>query len=190
MSKQRKEVEELLAKEQENLRKMKNQHDEVMEELRIALDQKSSLESQIAASEHMVEELEQKIISAVELLKTYRKERDELQTERDNALKEAEELKKKQGEASSTHVPEFFSEFSFSELEEATRNFDPSLQIGEGGYGSIHKGVLRYTQVAIKMLHSHSMQGPTEFQQEVKWFDFVYIEGLHKSFTSVIILGN
>ncbi|KAB1214360.1 U-box domain-containing protein 33 [Morella rubra] len=167
VSKQRKEVEELLAKEQENLRKMKNQHDEVMEELRIALDQKSSLESQIAASEHMVEELEQKIISAVELLKTYRKERDELQTERDNALKEAEELKKKQGEASSTHVPEFFSEFSFSELEEATRNFDPSLQIGEGGYGSIHKGVLRYTQVAIKMLHSHSMQGPTEFQQEV-----------------------
>ncbi|KAF5464282.1 hypothetical protein F2P56_014369, partial [Juglans regia] len=153
-------------KEKEQLRKMKNQHDEVMEELQFAIGQKSSLEMQVAASEQMVNELEQKIISAVELLQNYEKERDELQTDRDNALKQAEELRKKRGEASSESMPQFFSEFSFSEIEEATRNFDASLKIGEGGYGTIHKGVLRHTEVAIKMPHSHSLQGPLEFHQE------------------------
>lgn len=165
--KQRKEMEQALAKEKEELGKVNNLCAEVKEELEIALDQKSSMERQIAESEQMVKELEQKIISAVELLQNYKKERDELQTQRDIALKEAEELRKKQGEASSTHMPQFFSEFSFSELDEATRNFNPSLKIGEGGYGNIYKGILRHTQVAIKMLHSHSLQGPSEFQQEV-----------------------
>ncbi|XP_008232891.1 PREDICTED: U-box domain-containing protein 33 [Prunus mume] len=164
---QRKEIEEALAREREELKKMKKQRDEVMEELRAALDQKSLLESQIVESDQMAVRLEQKIISAVELLQNYKKERDELHVERDNALREAEELRRKQGEASSSHLPQFFTEFSFTEIEEATRNFDPSLKIGEGGYGSIFKGSLRHTQVAIKLLHAHSMQGPSEFQQEV-----------------------
>ncbi|ONI23124.1 hypothetical protein PRUPE_2G170900 [Prunus persica] len=164
---QRKEIEEALAREREELEKMKKQRDEVMEELRAALDHKSLLESQIAESDQMAVNLEQKIISAVELLQNYKKERDELHVERDNALREAEELRRKQGEASSSHLPQFFTEFSFTEIEEATRNFDPSLKIGEGGYGSIFKGSLRHTQVAIKLLHAHSMQGPSEFQQEV-----------------------
>lgn len=167
--KQRKEIEEALSKERQEIGKMKNECDKVMEELQIAQDQKLSVERQIAASEQMVKELEQKIVSAVQLLQTYKKEREELQAERDSALKEAVELRKKQGEASSTHMPQYFSVFSFSELEEATQNFDPSLKIGEGGYGSIHKGFLRHTQVAIKMLHPHSLQGPSEFQQEVRW---------------------
>lgn len=166
--KQRKDFEEALANEKLELERMKKQQDEVMEELQLALDQKSLLESQILESDQSVEELEQKIISAVELLQNYKKERDELQMDRDKAVQEAEELGKSRKEASSSsHMPQFFSDFSFSEIEEATRNFDPSLKIGEGGYGSIYKGLLRHTQVAIKMLHSHSLQGPSEFQQEV-----------------------
>lgn len=173
--KHRKEIEEALAKEREELDKMKNQRNEVMEELRTAQDQKSLLESRIAESEEMVKKLEQKIISAVELLQNYKKERDELQMERDNALREAEELRRNQGEGTSMHIPQFFSEFSFSEIEDSTHNFDPSLKIGEGGYGSIYKGLLRHTQVAIKMLNAHSLQGPSEFQQEVRWCCFVVI---------------
>ncbi|PON92089.1 GPCR kinase [Trema orientale] len=165
--KHRKEIEEALAKERGELDKMKNQRNEVWEELRAAMDQKSLLESQIAESDEMVKQLEQKILSAVELLQNYKKEQDELQVERDNALSEAEELRRKQGEGTSTHIPQFFSEFSFSEIEESTNKFDQSLKIGEGGYGSIYKGLLRHTLVAIKMLHAHSMQGPSEFQQEV-----------------------
>ncbi|XP_059651393.1 U-box domain-containing protein 33 isoform X2 [Cornus florida] len=164
----RKEIEEAVARGKEELEMMKQQANEVMEELRTALEQKSLLESQIANSNQMVQELEQKMFSAVELLQNYKKERDQFQVERDNALSVAEDLRKKQAEeASSTIVPRFFSEFSLSEIEEATCNFDPSLKVGEGGYGSIYKGCLRHTQVAIKMLHPNSLQGPSEFQQEV-----------------------
>ncbi|XP_021281280.1 U-box domain-containing protein 33 isoform X2 [Herrania umbratica] len=165
--KQRKEFEEAFTKEKEQLDKMKNQRDEVMVELQEALDQKSSLEKQIVESEKVVKELEEKIISAVELLQNYKKEREELQMERDNALKEAEELRRSRAETSGAHMPQFFTEFSFSEIQEATHNFDPSLKVGEGGYGSIYKGLLRHATVAIKRLHSHSLQGPSEFQQEV-----------------------
>ncbi|XVF33324.1 hypothetical protein REPUB_Repub17cG0158600 [Reevesia pubescens] len=165
--KQMKEIKEALAKEKEELDKMKNQRDEVMLELQDALDQKSSLDKQIVESEKVVKELEEKIISAVELLQNYKKEREELQMERDNALKEAEELRKSRAETSGAYMPQFFTEFSFSEIEEATHNFDPTLKIGEGGYGSIYKGLLRHTTVAIKILHSHSLQGPSEFQKEV-----------------------
>ncbi|KOM37110.1 hypothetical protein LR48_Vigan03g049100 [Vigna angularis] len=163
----RKLAEEELRKEKEELENAKRLRDKVREELHLALDQKASLESQIASSELIIKELEQKIVSAVDLLQSYKNEREELQIQRDNALREAEELRKKQGETSSSHVPQLFSEFSFSEIKEATDNFNPSLKVGEGGYGSIFKGVLSYTEVAIKRLHSDSMQGPLEFQQEV-----------------------
>ncbi|XP_038681870.1 U-box domain-containing protein 33 [Tripterygium wilfordii] len=166
-SKQRKEIEEALAKEKEKLERMKVDRDKVMEELDLSLNQKSLLENQISESDHIVKELEQKIFSAVELLQNFKQEREELQKERDTALKEAEELRKIRAEPSGINTPQFFSEFSFLEIEEATQHFDPSLKIGEGGYGSIYKGLLRHTQVAIKILHSHSMQGPSEFQQEV-----------------------
>lgn len=165
---QRKEMEETLARGKEEVEKMKCRLNELMNELQMAQEQKSDIEHQIANSDKIVEELEQKMFSAVELLQKYKKERDELQVERDNALRVAEELRRKQAEeATSPCVPQFFSEFSFSEIEEATNNFDQALKIGEGGYGSIYRGVLRHTQVAIKMLHPNSSQGPLEFQQEV-----------------------
>ncbi|KAI3444534.1 hypothetical protein Pfo_001199 [Paulownia fortunei] len=164
----RKEIEEALARGREEAEKMKWQLDEVMEDLRIAQEEKSLLEGQIADSDKIVEELEHKMYSAVELLQKYKKERDELQVQRDNALRIAEELRGKQAEeASSSSVSQFFSEFSFLEIEEATSNFSQAMKIGEGGYGSIYRGKLRHTQVAIKMLHPNSSQGPFEFQQEV-----------------------
>ncbi|GAB4861735.1 hypothetical protein Ancab_036989 [Ancistrocladus abbreviatus] len=165
----RKNIEDELAKGKEELESIKNQRDMIFDELQNAQDQKSSLESQVEKSNLMVKELEEKIVAAVELLEKYKKEREELQIERDNALLEAEELREElSGETSSMHIPKFFSEFSFVEIEKATNYFDPSLKIGEGGYGSIYKGFLRHTEVALKIPHSDSMQGPQEFQQEVE----------------------
>nr|DAD47347.1 TPA_asm: hypothetical protein HUJ06_017284 [Nelumbo nucifera] len=159
--KKRKEIKELLAKQKQELENMKSHRDQVMEELRIAQEQKSELEQK-------VEELEQKIVSAVELLINLKNERDALLEERDHAVREAEELRKRREEqAAMSQSFQFVSEFSFSEIEEATHNFDPSLKVGEGGYGSVFRGLLRHTQVAIKMLHSNSSQGRMEFQQEV-----------------------
>ncbi|KAF7138987.1 hypothetical protein RHSIM_Rhsim07G0014700 [Rhododendron simsii] len=173
----RKEVEEALARGKQELEKMKQQVGVVAEELHIALEHKSSLESQIANSQQRVKDLEQKMFSDVQLLQKYKQERDELQIEHNNAIKEAEELRKERAEllrkkqaeaaAANTLPPQFFSEFSYSEIVEATSNFDQSLQIGEGGYGNVYRGLLRHTQVAIKKLHSNSMQGLSEFEQEV-----------------------
>lgn len=165
---QRKEIEEELAEGKQELENTKSLRDKVSQELHEALDQKKSLKSQIEKLDDTVKEMEEKILSAVELLQKYRDERDALQIERDRALQEAEYLRKQSGEGSSnSYIPVFFSQFSFSDLEKATNCFDPSLKIGEGGYGSIYKGFLRHTEVAIKILHPGSMQGPQEFQQEV-----------------------
>ncbi|XP_071715458.1 U-box domain-containing protein 33-like isoform X2 [Rutidosis leptorrhynchoides] len=164
----RREINETLEKTKEEHDYIKKELDEVAEELRISLEQKSFLESQIADCDHAVQELEQKMYSAVELLQNYKKERDELQIECDNTLRLIEELREKQAEeASNSSVSYFYTEFSFSEIKDATRNFDPFLKIGEGGYGSIYRGFIRHTEVAIKMLHANSLQGPSEFHQEV-----------------------
>ncbi|KAI6707666.1 hypothetical protein NL676_010628 [Syzygium grande] len=54
-----------------------------------------------------------------------------------------------------------------TEIAEAVQNFHLSLKIGEGGRGSVYKGFLRHTWVAIKIMTIPSMQGSQEFQQEV-----------------------
>ncbi|KAK4371925.1 hypothetical protein RND71_007309 [Anisodus tanguticus] len=165
---QRRQMEDELAKIKEKADQMKSQLSKLMQDLQAAEAQTSSLEGQLLNSDTQVQELEQKMFSAVDLLQKYRKERDELQVERDNALKLAEALREKHSDGSScTSTSVLFAEFYFHEIEEATWNFNPALKIGEGGYGSIYRGLLRHTQVAIKMLHPHSLQGPSEFQQEV-----------------------
>lgn len=163
----RKDVEGSLAKEEENLGSMKNQLAEVEEELQVAVEQKMLLQRKLEETDEIMRELEQKIMSAVGLLHTYKEERDKLQFERDNALREAEELRRNQRDFSDSSLSQYYTEFPFPEIVEATRNFHPSLKIGEGGYGSIFKGSLRHTTVAIKILHEKGLQGPQEFQQEV-----------------------
>ena len=43
-------------------------------------------------------------------------------------------------------------EFSASELAEATGNYGRASIIGKGGYGTVYKGNLHYSTVAIKVL--------------------------------------
>ncbi|XP_035547826.1 U-box domain-containing protein 33-like isoform X2 [Juglans regia] len=140
----RREIEEGKAKERE-IETMKNQIDQLMEKFQIFQERETSLKNQIV----------------------------ELQVERDNAVKEAEELRHKQGECSSWNNAQYFAEFSLSEIKKATQNFHESLKIGGGGYGNIYKGYLHQIEVAIKRLHSQNLhsnrgQGPSEFQMEVR----------------------
>ncbi|KAL5788635.1 hypothetical protein ACOSP7_005584 [Xanthoceras sorbifolium] len=59
--------------------------------------------------------------------------------------------------------------FSFSELQEATNNFDSSAIIGVGGFGNVYLGVIDDgTQVAVKRGNPQSEQGITEFQTEIQ----------------------
>ncbi|KAJ9189691.1 hypothetical protein P3X46_000952 [Hevea brasiliensis] len=59
--------------------------------------------------------------------------------------------------------------FSFSELQEATKNFDQTAIIGVGGFGNVYLGVIdEGTQVAVKRGNPQSEQGITEFQTEIQ----------------------
>nr|GME10980.1 U-box domain-containing protein 33 [Ipomoea batatas]GME17173.1 U-box domain-containing protein 33 [Ipomoea batatas] len=119
----------------------------------------------------MVQKFEQNMVSNVELLLKYKKERDDLEVKLDTALRAAEgmgkKLDKEASTSSSSCSAKFYAEFSWSEIKEATSNFDPSLKIGNGGYGSVYRGMLCHTPVAIKILNPESIQGSSEFQQEV-----------------------
>nr|GMD62342.1 U-box domain-containing protein 33 [Ipomoea batatas] len=119
----------------------------------------------------MVQKLEQNMVSNVELLMKYKQERDDLKVKLDTALRAAEgvnkKLDKEASTSSSSSSAKFYAEFSWVEIKEATSNFDPSLKIGNGGYGSVYRGMLCHTPVAIKILNPESIQGTSEFQQEV-----------------------
>jgi hypothetical protein len=125
----------------------------------VAIDQRLLWETDRSKFDNKIKELGDEVLAYAEQCKEYEEERDEL----------VKELSKKQAEdASSMHIHQLLSIFSLSEIEEASRNFDPSVKIGEGGYGNIYKGFLRHTPVAIKMLNPESMQGHAVFKQEVR----------------------
>ncbi|GKU94334.1 hypothetical protein SLEP1_g7841 [Rubroshorea leprosula] len=58
--------------------------------------------------------------------------------------------------------------FTFKQIKAATDNFDDTNKIGEGGFGSVYKGVLLDgTIIAVKQLSSKSKQGTREFVNEI-----------------------
>ncbi|XVF33321.1 hypothetical protein REPUB_Repub17cG0158400 [Reevesia pubescens] len=216
-------TEAALAKQKEDLEKMKRLRDE---EHLVYREQMSILESQVTNSDYRMKQLEDKLSSAVEQLQISQKERDGLQVELENTRKVTEELLRKQGEETSStrmqqfypdqfsvseihdatldqlqicqkendklqvelentrkmtdellrkqaeetstsrpHLQQPFTEFSESEIQEATEDSDSMYKIAEGTRGSVYyKCVLRHTEVAIKVL---GQQDPFEFQQEV-----------------------
>lgn len=59
--------------------------------------------------------------------------------------------------------------FSFSELSEATKNFDSKAIVGVGGFGNVYLGEIDDgTKVAVKRGNPQSEQGMTEFQTEIQ----------------------
>ncbi|XP_035546398.1 probable LRR receptor-like serine/threonine-protein kinase At1g53440 isoform X2 [Juglans regia] len=58
--------------------------------------------------------------------------------------------------------------FTYRQIKAATNNFDASNKIGEGGFGSVYKGILLDgTIIAVKKLSSKSRQGNREFVNEI-----------------------
>ncbi|XP_047964949.1 LEAF RUST 10 DISEASE-RESISTANCE LOCUS RECEPTOR-LIKE PROTEIN KINASE-like 1.1 isoform X5 [Salvia hispanica] len=59
--------------------------------------------------------------------------------------------------------------FSYSELVEATGNFDPSKELGDGGFGTVYYGKLHDgREVAIKRLYEHNYRRVEQFLNEIK----------------------
>lgn len=156
---QRKEIEEAVAKDEMQLSALRKQRDEVNEELQQARQKMAALELQISDSDQILKDIKAKLPEAYSHLDSIRGEHE---------LSQQEQVHQKKEEATtSTRGAEHFSDFSLSELERATENFHEASKIGEGGYGCVYKGSLRHTTVAIKRLNPQGMQRTAEFRREV-----------------------
>ncbi|RWR82057.1 Protein kinase domain-containing protein [Cinnamomum micranthum f. kanehirae] len=59
--------------------------------------------------------------------------------------------------------------FDYKELEEATNNFDPSKELGHGGFGVVYHGKLSDGRnVAVKRLYENSCRRVEQFKNEIK----------------------
>ncbi|TYH78984.1 hypothetical protein ES332_D03G029500v1 [Gossypium tomentosum] len=56
---------------------------------------------------------------------------------------------------------------SYYEIEQATKNFNSGLLIGEGGFGRVYEGLFRGKKVAVKRSEPGHGQGLLEFQTEI-----------------------
>ncbi|XP_073389851.1 uncharacterized protein [Physcomitrium patens] len=58
--------------------------------------------------------------------------------------------------------------YAYNELRAATRDFHPDMKLGEGGYGTVYKGILpNQTTVAVKQLFMKNTQCIDDFLNEV-----------------------
>lgn len=74
-------------------------------------------------------------------------------------------------------------DFTYEEMAKATKNFDDSMQIGQGGYGKVYKGILADGMVvAIKRAQEGSLQGAKEFYTEIELLSRVH----HRNLVSLI----
>ncbi|KAJ0753187.1 putative protein kinase RLK-Pelle-RLCK-IXb family [Helianthus annuus] len=163
-----KEIEVTLTTKAQEIETMKNQRDQFIKELQTVKDQQPGLVDQISRARESEKELEERIIQAVNLLITFKENRDNLQDKRDNARREINRLEKYVCVESTDLSHAEFYKPSFMEIMEATKDFDQSLKIGEGKRGSVYKGILRHLRVAIKMLPSLGSQSDAEFEHEAE----------------------
>lgn len=163
-----KEMEVLLVRQRQELGILKDEHDKLLMQLQMIQDQKPCLELQIAENCRMEDELEKKIIQAVNLLISFKEKRDMLQIERDNAIETVNRLRKSvEEDAARLSLLQFFS-LSFSDIVKATRNFDQSLKIGEGRLGTVYKGTINHVEVSIRMLPSCGSLSDLDFKRNAE----------------------
>lgn len=161
---QNKEIEERLARERGEFEEDKQQLSQIFDQLKKTNEQRLALELQIRDSECVIEEFEGKLSEAYRTLGTLRDENRDRQRERNVRDVFHGDQAEEPSSSSRDGVIANFAVFTYSELEQATNNFDESFKIGDGGRGSVFKGFVRSTTVAVKLLNSI---GESEFNQEV-----------------------
>ncbi|KAM7261061.1 hypothetical protein ACFE04_026536 [Oxalis oulophora] len=161
----RREIEEAMKEKDDEFEELRKELDK---ERLNAMNQKAFLQHNIASYERNMKEISDELLSTKKMVECFQKECEDLKIERDNAINMVEEIAMSHSEeASSSQSNNFFSEFSVSDIDEATRGNHQSMKIKDGEYGSIYIGSLRKTDVVVKILRQNGLQGPSHFQQEV-----------------------
>lgn len=161
-----KETEEAVQRVKQESERTRDKHNELVKKVHSVREENSVLESQVAKSLDEIGEWEDKTLSAVKLLITYKERRDISRIEHEKAIREVEWLKRMMKCESSFSRSEF-PVFTFLEINEATNEFDPSWKIAEGRNGTVYRGILLRMHVAIKMLPSYGSNSQSDFQHEV-----------------------
>uniref|UniRef100_A0A0E0IW20 Protein kinase domain-containing protein n=1 Tax=Oryza nivara TaxID=4536 RepID=A0A0E0IW20_ORYNI len=152
---------------QNDLDWLKYQLNEKANRLQDLNQQKHLLEHRISESDSVATYLEESMKVTESRVQSLKLEYSKMKRERDDAVKEARSMRIEKELTNSCAYGAISSEFSLMELEQATQNFSNALNIGQGGFGSVYKGSLRNTTVAIKMLSTDSLHGQSQFHQEV-----------------------
>lgn len=169
---QRKALKEMHDKQRQEIDVMRRQQEEADAALYNSNEQKATLEQRISEIELYVKDNEDELARNKHQLEALQADCDRIQQERDAAIREAAELHEKNRLGVFAPSEALNTKFSLIELQQATQDFNPMFKVGEGGFGSVYKGFLRNTTVAIKLLHPESMQGQSEFHQEVSNHSF------------------
>lgn len=160
-----KDLEEALAQQRQELERILNQLDLLKKELPLLQEENPILEHNLREWKSEEKVLTEKIIQAVNLMVTFKENRDKLQIEHDKAagaIRSFRNLWLIKG-----------SVYSFQEINEATHEFDPSWKVGDGKYGSVYKGFLDHRKVFIKMLPSSGSQSNLDFENEARFISSV-----------------
>ncbi|CAD6211969.1 unnamed protein product [Miscanthus lutarioriparius] len=135
--------------------------------LQEANKQKHLLEHRISELDSVASYLGESMRASDSLVNSLKLEYSKVKRERDDAVKEARDMRMEKELTEPCAYGAMNSEFSLVELEQATQVFSSSLNIGQGGFGSVYKGFLRSTTVAIKILNTESLHAQSQFKQEV-----------------------
>ncbi|KAG2655095.1 U-box domain-containing protein 33-like isoform X2 [Panicum virgatum] len=156
-AKQRKEMEDMLARERAAMEQDRRELNDILDKIRQVDDRSADLELQISTSERMMSELEARLSESYSLLET-------LRPTTTTASGEGTEGAQDGGQGAS------FLRLGYSELDEATRHFDESARVdggGDGGRGKVYRGDLRNMAVAVKVLRRDVAVDEARFAREV-----------------------
>jgi hypothetical protein len=177
---QRKTIEEALSIQRREMEETRIKCETLYEELHDAGEEHVILEQCITELKSALEDEKQKLAASKHLVEELRGDKEKLQQERGATAEELRQTKKEQRVSVPAAEAVINTEFAASELQQATRNFDQALKIGEGGFGCVYRGSLRSTTVAIKLMHPKSLQGQPEFNQEVSNSSDGIISSVHR----------
>ncbi|KAL2318015.1 hypothetical protein Fmac_031891 [Flemingia macrophylla] len=137
-----------------------------LNEERMAEEAKLSKEAALAMAEKEKAKAKAALEAAEEAIKMVEKEAYRRLHAEMKARREAQEKDRALNQLVCKDVR--YRKYTITDIEDATQKFNPSLKIGEGGYGPVFKGQLDHTPVAIKLLNPEASHGRRQFQQEVE----------------------